>query len=287
MSQTVIGIFDSSREAQDAVDQLTSNGFSRSSIDISAQGADTSYTDSSTTSRNRNDDDSIGGFFKSLFGSDDESEKYSKVAKRGCVVTVHASSGMEAQRAAEILDQYGAVDVDDRIMQYERGSYTDTSATTNRTDFDRRDVDNTNSIEVIEENLQVGKREVTTGGVRLRSRIVEKPVEESLRLRTEHVHIERNPVNRPASTADLNNFKEGTIEVTEHAEVPVVNKEARVVEEINLSKDVDERVETIRDTVRRTDVDVENITGDERIDTDRSTDRRYDADDERSRPSGL
>ncbi len=297
MSQTVIGIFDSSREAQDAVDQLTSNGFSRSSIDISAQGADTSYTNSSRDKDK--DDDSIGGFFKSLFGSDnDESDKYSRVASRGTVVTVHAQSSMEAQRAAQILDQYGAVDVDDRITQYERGGYTGTSTTgsigayttTDRTDIDRGDVGTTNSIPIIEENLQVGKREVTTGGVRLRSRIIERPVEESLRLRSEHVHIERNPVNRPASTADLNNFKEGTIELTEHAEVPIVNKEARVVEEINLSKDVEERVETIRDTVRSTDVDIEKITGDDRIDTDRiDTNRRYDTDrdSDLNRPAGL
>lgn len=300
MSQTVIGIFDSSREAQDAVEQLVSNGFSRSNIDIAAQDA------TSTTSDRDNDNDGIGGFFRSLFGSDDdESRKYTNVARRGSVVTVHAQSAMEAERAADILDNYGAVDVNERYMQYNRDSNigsasaaTDTYATTNRADldrdFDRTNVDSTNKINVVEENLQVGKREVTTGGVRLRSRIVERPVEESVRLRSEHVHVERNPVNRPATEADFANFQEGTIEVTEHAEVPVVNKEARVVEEINLNKDVEERVETIRDTVRSTDVDVENVAGEERrydLDDDRTfgNDRRdrLDSDDDLSRPAGL
>src|SRR5690606_15367373 len=108
-------------------------------------------------------------------------------------------------------------------------------------------------------NLEVGKREVETGGARLRSRIVERPVEEHLRLRTEHVRVERNPVNRPASEADFNNFQEGEIEITEHAEVPVVNKNARVVEEICLDKEVEERDETVRETVRSTEVDVDRM----------------------------
>jgi stress response protein YsnF len=73
------------------------------------------------------------------------------------------------------------------------------------------------------------------------------------------VHVERNPVDRPISGNDMENFQERDIELTERAEVPVVNKEARVVEEIRVSKDVEERNETVRDTVRKTDVDVEDI----------------------------
>lgn len=121
----------------------------------------------------------------------------------------------------------------------------------------------TASIPVIEEELQVGKRVVETGGARLRSRIIERPIEERVNLREEHVHVERTPVNRPATDADLNNFQEGEIEITEHAEVPVVNKEARVIEEISLEKEVEERNETIRDTVRRTDVEIDNLDTDD------------------------
>ena len=100
-----------------------------------------------------------------------------------------------------------------------------------------------------------------TGGVRLRSRIVEKPVEASVRLREEHVTVQRTPVNRAASEADFKTFKEGEIEVTESAERAVVAKEARVVEEVSLGKQVTEREETIHDTVRNTEVDVEQIPG--------------------------
>ena len=126
-------------------------------------------------------------------------------------------------------------------------------------------------IPVIEENLQVGKQEVETGGARISSRIVEQDVEENITLREEHVQVERHPVNRPLNSADLNSFQEGEIELTEHAEVPVINKEARVVEEITLEKEVTERDEVVRDTVRKTEVEVDNLSGDAnnlRTDTD-------------------
>lgn len=115
------------------------------------------------------------------------------------------------------------------------------------------------SIPVIEENLEVGKREVETGGVRVTSNIVERPVEETINLKQEHVHVERTPVDRPVSSSDLDTFKEGEIELTEHAEVPVVSKEARVVEEVNVNKSVEETEATIRDTVRNTEVETERF----------------------------
>lgn len=301
MALTVVGVFDDATEAQNAVEELVNDGFSRSNIDLSAQTG--SYTDSSTTTdsdlipdRNRNTsgtfteevaDDArdagsgIGNFFKSLFGDDDDdTRRYSTVAERGTVVTVHVQTNDEAERAADILDDNGAVDVNERAAQYGYGSTTTGTDTTlgtavgtgmtgssvsdnyNVTDRDTtRDLtnDTDQTIKVIQEDLQVGKREVERGGVRVRSRIVERPVEESLRLREERVQVQRTPVNRPATDADLNAFREGEITVTEHAEVPVVSKTANVVEEISVGKEVNERVETIRDTVRSTEVDVENI----------------------------
>ncbi len=117
----------------------------------------------------------------------------------------------------------------------------------------------TTTLPVIEEELQVGKRTVETGGAYIKSRIVERPVEETINLREEQVRVERTPVDRPVSNTDFDTFKEGVIELNEYAEVPVVSKEARVVEEITIGKDVEEHSETIRDTVRNTEVEVENI----------------------------
>jgi len=328
MAQTVIGFFDSAAEAQQAVQQLTSRGFSRDTIDVSSRGADTSstsYTDSDTD----HEESGIGRFFKNLFSDDDdERDKYTRVARNsGSIVTVHAQTSDQAEDAADILDDAGAFDVDERAAKYgytgsgSSSTYgstgttgsssvlgTDTTSTTSAlsgadsaygttgaaspiggydtgnlgsagttsgtfgtsntndttgttglsSDYDRTS-EGTQKIPIIEENLQVGKREVATGGKRLRSRIIERPVEESLRLREESVTVNRTPVDRPASSADLSNFQGTEIEMTETKEVPVVSKEARVVEEVSLGKEVEQRNETISDTVRKTEVDIENI----------------------------
>ena len=117
-------------------------------------------------------------------------------------------------------------------------------------------------IPVIEEELQVGKREVETGGVRVTSNVTEVPVEEQVRLREEHVTVDRHPVDRPATDADLRAAQGAVLEVTETAEEAVVAKQARVVEEVVVGKEASERTETIRDTVRHTDVDVQQLEQD-------------------------
>jgi stress response protein YsnF len=115
------------------------------------------------------------------------------------------------------------------------------------------------AIPVVEEELQVGKRTVLRGGVRVYSRVVEQPVEETVRLREETVRVNREKVDRPVTPGDLRPGQDQVIEVQEFAEEPVVAKQARVVEEVLVQKDARERDETVRDTVRRTEVRVEGI----------------------------
>jgi len=112
------------------------------------------------------------------------------------------------------------------------------------------------AIPVMEETLRVGKRDVGGGRVRVRSYIVETPVEEQVNLRRETVDVERRAVDRPVTDADRL-FQERTIEATETSEEAVIAKEARVKEEVLLRKEAEERTETVRDTVRHTEVEVE------------------------------
>ena len=114
------------------------------------------------------------------------------------------------------------------------------------------------SIPVIEEELRVGKRDTARGSVRVRSYVVEEPVEEQVRLREERVTLERRPVDRPADNLAADAFRERTLEMTEKGEEAVVDKSARVKEELLLRKDVNERTETVADTIRRTQIDVED-----------------------------
>jgi uncharacterized protein (TIGR02271 family) len=116
-------------------------------------------------------------------------------------------------------------------------------------------------IPIVQENLQVGKRDVNHGRVRVRSYVVESPVNEQVNLRREHVEVERRPVDRAVTAADEALFRERTIEAVQHGEEAVVSKEARVTEEIALRKNVEQQTETISDTVRRTEVEVEDERG--------------------------
>ncbi len=112
---------------------------------------------------------------------------------------------------------------------------------------------------IIEEQLAVGKRTVEKGAAQVRTSVAEVPVQESVTLREENVTVERRPVDRAVENAP-GAFKEGTIEVTEMAEVPIVSKEAHVVEEVVVGKNVTEHQETVSDTVKRTEVDVDEVS---------------------------
>ena len=113
------------------------------------------------------------------------------------------------------------------------------------------------TIKVMKEDLVVGKREVEAGGMRVTSHVVETPVQEQVTLHEEHVSIERRPMNERVSSADA--FRDQTIEARGTAEEAVVGKDVRVVEEIGLRKEAADRTETVRDSVRETKVDVENV----------------------------
>lgn len=257
MANTVIGLFDEAGDARRAVQELTAAGFDRDRIDITtaeASGDEGGDARAGETYGNEGFTDQIGNFFTSLFGDDDRERAghYSETMSRGgTLVTVHADSRELAERAAGVLDAAGAIDVDERAAQYRTTGTTDTAAAGR--------VQEQAAIPVVEEELQVGKRVVEQGGVRVRSRVVERPVEESIRLREERIRVERRPVDRPLTAADADAFREGSFELTERAEVPVVAKEARVVEEVAVGKEVEEHTETVRDTVRSTDVDVERV----------------------------
>lgn len=273
MSQTVIGIFKNPAQAQEAKSYLLANGFINQNIDVSNHNNQSEY---GTNQMNENTieegvGDRISNFFKNLFTDENDASSHITAARTGTIVTVHADTSAEASHAAEALNEYGAIDVNDMDANHSNNPLTNRNNETDYTEkfnvnetrstekFNVNETGSSDKINVIKEELQVGKQMVETGGVRLRSRIVERPVEQSIRLREEHVNVERNVVDRPATDADFANFKEGTIELTENTEKPIVSKNARVVEEVSLGKEVTERDETIKDTVRHTEVDTENI----------------------------
>ena len=131
-------------------------------------------------------------------------------------------------------------------------------------DFDRDNV-TTKHIPIIEERLEVGTRPVETGKVRIRTHVEEKPVTKSVEVRDEHVDVDRRPVNERVGDREANAmFKDQDIEVTERGEKVVAGKEARVKEELVVNKETGSHKETVQDTVRHTEVDVDRDRGDRR-----------------------
>ena len=260
MSKTIVGLFENYREAQRAAAGLVESGIPREDIGITARD----YSNREGTDSYRDDEgfgDKLSNFFSNLFGGDTEyASHYSEaVTGGGAVVTVDAETDEAADRAESILNRFGG-EVDEHGETRSRAAYAG-RAETDRANPASMAEGGEARIPVIEEELRVGKREVEGGGVRVRTRVVERPVEEVVRLREERVNVERRPVNRPISEADLSAFREGSFELTERSEEAVVAKEARVVEEVSVNKEVGERTETVRDTVRSTDVDVEQTGG--------------------------
>ena len=256
MTHTVVGLFDDKSEAQAAMQELIQQGFIRENIDISNRSTSETGNNTSNTTSNTGVTDTVSNFFNSLFDDQTTVTNFTNAANDAdAILAIQVDSDERAQQAAEILDRNGAFDVDERSAKYSQQNVAPTSGTTQNT----ANVQSETTIPVIEEELQVGKREVERGGARIRSRIIEKPVQASVRLREEHIVVNRQPVNREVTNTDLKNFQEGDIELTERAEVAVVGKQARVVEEVNVGKQVEEHEETVSDTVRRTDVEVEEI----------------------------
>ena len=164
----------------------------------------------------------------------------------GLVVAVTTDAGT-SDTVEEIFAKHSAKKIDEV-------SKTDAAAAPLATEA----VQEQTAIPVVAEELVVGKRAVTQGSVRVFRRVIEIPVEQSVNLREEHVTMERRPVDRAVSDSDLA-YGDRTIELTETAEEAVISKNARVVEEVLVGKQASEHVETIHDTVRKTEVNVEQV----------------------------
>jgi uncharacterized protein (TIGR02271 family) len=210
----------------------------------------------------------IKGWFKSFFGEDeddDDRRNYEDAVNRGSVLVSVTVAQEDEDEAVSLLEKHNPIDVSNQTAARATAGAApapNTASKTSRAGSSRqktsRGSDLPKSIPVVQEEVQVGKRAVTRGAVRVYSRVIEQPVEETVTLREERVRVERQPANRPADAADLQAGRDEVIEVQEMAEEPVVSKQARVVEEVRISKDASERQETVRDTVRRTEVNVEN-----------------------------
>jgi uncharacterized protein (TIGR02271 family) len=275
--KTVVGLFSSVAEAQRVKQLITSSGnFAADEVKVVANHAEDDY--SNTEHAGAGIGDKVSHFFKSLTGGDEDVHDHyaTGLNSGGALLTVKADDD-EAQGVVVLLRENGAreiegdrVDTDTGYNDISAGVAGTTGGLTGSTGYAAEgagtartaDLNTTGetSIPIVEENLVVGKREVDLGGVRVYSHVVEEPVSADVDLRNEQILVERRPVDRPATAADFTPG-ERSFEVRATGEEAVVAKAARVVEEVLVGKDSTQHTETVRDSVRHTEVDVEEIPG--------------------------
>lgn len=287
LSETsVTALFDDRASAESAVERLRTGGVPDDSIRITA-GSDATADASSRGDESKGFFESLGDFF---FPPEDRTAYAEGLSRGGYLVTVTGLGVTETEAALDILEDEGAVNVDEREAAWRAEGWDSTrglgwsgettgapvvsDAASSDAAFastgdearavDARTLGDDETIEVVEENVRVGKRDASHGRVRVRSYVREVPVREDVELTTDRVTIERRPVDR-ALGAGEDAFRERSIEAEERAEEVVVSKEARVVEEIALNRERESHVETVTDTVRHTEVEID----DERLETDR------------------
>ncbi len=287
MDRTLSALYDTRSEALAAVDELVSSGVSRDSISV-VSGSEPPETGGPGTGYGTSGEEP--GFWASLsnlFTRDEDREVYQEGISRGGTTVIAQVDDNQLTRAVDILESHGAVDLDERERSWREegwsGGYRPGAASLGMAEGEvavgavltasgaapvvgaaaAREVRTGVSgeeeiIPIAKEELHVGKREVGGGKVRVHTHVVEEPVSEDIRLRDERVTIERTPVDRPASEVGEQAFQERTLEIEERHEEPVVSKEARVTEELRVHKETEEHVEHVEDTVRHTEVDVED-----------------------------
>lgn len=258
MTQALVAVFDKQAEAQQVHDALIGEGFSGNNMRLgSAENIETT----SATAANNGHNESFGHKVKDFFGfgKNDDTETYSEAVRRGnCVLSVDVANDDEAKRAEDIMERHDPVDIDERASQWRESGWQRSQGGTQATGEE-------GVIPIVEEEIQVGKRDTRRGGVRVRSHNYEKPVEESVNLREQHTNVSSRAADRPASEADKA-YGEVDFESRDTAEEVVVSKKARVVEEVVVGQESSDRNEKVKDSVRRTEVDVEKLD-DERTTT--------------------
>lgn len=272
MSRTITALFDTRADAEAAKNRLCATSIDADHVHVHDQTSP-GYRGSGDYSSH--EDRGMWDSIKNAFLPDEDRHVYEEGVRRGGALLTADVDEDQIDEAVRVLEDSNSIDIDERAGQWRSSGwnygagaatgggamgFADTSA-------DRRsaigggvsDTVEEEAIPVIEEKLLVGKREVGRGGVRVRSYVTETPVHEQLRLRNEHVDVERRRLDQPLSGADGDAFRERTVEMTARGEEAMVSKEARVVEEVVVRKTADEEVREIDDTVRRTDVEVDDV----------------------------
>lgn len=304
MAKTITSLFESESQASSIVRRLEESGVPSGEICVFTQGGSDRTWESGTGYDNGlQGPDRVVNFLERNGVPSSDARAYGEGVRRGHALVAVRCDDDEVDQVVSILGGNDTLDLDERQTSWRSEGWTghDTGAVgasgstatgtatglggLGSTDTRAMRSDETHTdrsaagrgeevIPIAEEELHVGKREVNRGRVRIHSHVVERPVEEQVTLRDETVDVERRPVSRETGALSGDPFQERTVEIEERDEQAVVSKEARVKEELVVRKGVEQRTETVSDTVRRTEVDVEDERDERARGATGSTDRK-------------
>lgn len=275
MAQIVVGLYPSTVEGESVMRDLQNAGFSRSDISLIQRDRE----------HKRDRDEEIRDIVDHLTSrgaSHEDAEIYAEGIVRGSILVTVKAQDKDADKAADIMARHKASDIHRQAEEWRAGGwipkYGREAAGRARTEMPGAEMPKTEAgrmeagmrapgvegeerhIPVVEEQLRVGKREVSRPGIRVFRHVTERPVEEKVRLTEEEVRVQRRPLDRPLSPAEREAaFREETIEVSERREEPVISKEAHVVEDVVIGKETRQHEEIIHETIKRSDVEVQRM----------------------------
>jgi stress response protein YsnF len=248
--EKVVTAYDSIDKAKNAMRVLQNAGYDTSDLSIIDRTALKSH-----------ETDHVG-LWRRLFGEnvwDHEAAVYGDTIDKGGAVLAARVPDDQVARVMALLDVHQPLDV--HSVATKIGETVPVQAKALVTPpIAKADARDPETLKLAEEQLNVGKRLFETGTTRIRRFITETPVEQQVSLHEEHAEVVRKAISDPSYVADID-WSDKAYEVQETAEQAVVSKSSRVVEEVTLRKTGSDRVETVKDSVRRQQVEVEKIPG--------------------------
>jgi uncharacterized protein (TIGR02271 family) len=265
--EKIVTLYDTAGHAAEARRSLEAAGFPASEIStLTSSGLGVS-----------GDRLSEPGIWHRLFGRDIEQHEatvYGRVVGAGGAVLTLRVPESDVPKALGILNAHRVVDVPQRAVQEGLISASAAptpvtappapvvSTTTQPVVSAARATSGEEVLRLAEEQLDIGKRLVREGTTRIRRFVVETPIEKQVTLHEEHVKVVRRAISEPESIRNID-WNEKTIEINETAEEPVISKSAHFTEEVVIQKEGSDQVKTVRDKVRRQQVEVERLVGTE------------------------
>jgi stress response protein YsnF len=269
--ETLVAVYATRAEAEQVRDRLRREiGIPDEDMRLSAEGGGAAASPTTPGAPPQPDNsiaprahgDPGGGLFDWLFGSDvpetDRAGYAASLSGGRTALAVYLRDGAHRERIADILEASDPLDLDQQAHGAAVMPQTGTASGAEPRTDSRASApagEGEQVIPVVKEELAVGKRPAERRH-RIRTYVVERPVEEQVNLRDERVVVERRPVSGERAV-DPGALQEREVEVVERHEEPVVAKAARAVEEVVLRKEAQERTERVRDTVRETKVEVD------------------------------